>query len=254
MNSLVQSFRCAVAQIELPPVPPQARKFVVAARRAAFGHRRSMAVALSLLLHILFLWLLLPHARQALSGGGSHGVGVGGGTGETWYAVDLRTLPSPALATKVKAPEGTAAEALDPPDPAVKPSVEPIQSVIAEKQSPAKLDTPPPAEAVSAAHPAAMAGAGQDGTTMGAGDLWGAIAPCWKRVAGSDTLPVTLEITFTADGALAKPPVIDRASGSPITPQSLRSEAQALSALAQCGAYPMAAGRSDVKVDFPKPE
>jgi hypothetical protein len=102
---------------------------------------------------------------------------------------------------------------------------------------------------------ATSGGAGQSGATGGTGDdLWGAIAPCWNRVAGKDTLPVALKITFGANGGLSKPPEIVRAGDAAITPQSLRSEALALSALAQCGAYPMAAGRQDVEVQFPRPE
>jgi len=246
MNSHISDLRGTLARIELPAMPRRARDVLRYLSPMAFRHRKPVAVALSLLLHVLFLWLLLPRAQHGLSGGGSNGAGLGVGTGETWYAVNLQPLPSSALDARIKAPEDAAAEALDAPDAAAKPSVEAVQSITADKPQPAKLDTSP-------ATPA-MAGAGQSGTTAGAGDLWTAIAPCWKRVAGEDTLPVTLEISFTAGGALAKPPVIDRAADAAITPQSLRSEAQALSALAQCGAYPMAAGRSGVKVDFPRPE
>ena len=48
------------------------------------------------------------------------------------------------------------------------------------------------------------------------------------------------------------PPVRDETAT--ITPQSLRSEARAIAALAQCGGYPMAANRQDVEVHFPRPE
>jgi len=84
-------------------------------------------------------------------------------------------------------------------------------------------------------------------------DLWNAIAPCWNRVAGSSTLTATLKITFDADGGLATPPEIERDPDAPITDRSLQSEAQALQALAECGAYPMAKSQQGVTVKFPAP-
>ncbi|WP_303828272.1 hypothetical protein [Asticcacaulis taihuensis] len=84
-------------------------------------------------------------------------------------------------------------------------------------------------------------------------DLWNAIAPCWNRIADSATLPATLKISFDSMGALAVPPEIERNPDALITDQSLKSEAQALQALSECGAYPMAQGQQDVVVRFPTP-
>lgn len=83
-------------------------------------------------------------------------------------------------------------------------------------------------------------------------DLWKAIEPCWQRVADKDTVPVTLEITFSPLGNLARPPVIKRAPGAALSDDLLRSESQALAALSQCGPYLMAFGQSGVAVTFPK--
>lgn len=83
-------------------------------------------------------------------------------------------------------------------------------------------------------------------------DLWKAIAPCWNRIADKNTLPVTLEVSFSPIGNLAKPPVIRRNSSVRISDQMLRSETQAISALAQCGPYLMVFGRDNVQVGFPK--
>lgn len=84
-------------------------------------------------------------------------------------------------------------------------------------------------------------------------DLWKAIEPCWRRVADKNTMPVTLEVTFSPLGNLAKPPVIKRDPSKAITDQALRSESQAITALSQCGPYLMAFGQSGLGVTFPKP-
>lgn len=82
-------------------------------------------------------------------------------------------------------------------------------------------------------------------------DLWKAIEPCWKRVADRNTESVTLSVSFSPLGNLAKPPVIVRAAGVQSSEQRLRSESEAISALAQCGPYIMAFGQDDVRVEFP---
>lgn len=84
-------------------------------------------------------------------------------------------------------------------------------------------------------------------------DLWKAIEPCWRRIADKDTQPVTLEVTFSPLGNLAKPPVIKRDPISQLTDQALRSESQAITALSQCGPYLMAFGQSGLQVNFPRP-
>lgn len=83
-------------------------------------------------------------------------------------------------------------------------------------------------------------------------DLWKAIAPCWNRIADKNTLPVTLEVSFSPMGNLAKPPVIRRDPSKQITDRALRSESQAITALAQCGPYLMVFGQDNVQVGFPR--
>jgi hypothetical protein len=63
---------------------------------------------------------------------------------------------------------------------------------------------------------------------------------------------VTLEVSFSPMGNLAKPPVIRSDPSLKITDQALRSESQAISALAQCGPYLMVFGQENVSVGFPK--
>jgi len=82
-------------------------------------------------------------------------------------------------------------------------------------------------------------------------DLWKAIEPCWRRIVDNDTLPVTLEVTFSPLGNLAKPPVIKRDPAATLTDKVLRSESQAITALSQCGPYLMAYGQSGVNIGFP---
>ncbi len=82
-------------------------------------------------------------------------------------------------------------------------------------------------------------------------DLWKAIEPCWKRVVTRDTEGVTLSVSFSPLGNLAKPPVIERPNGAHLDDRRLKSESLAINALAQCGPYLMAFGQSDVSVQFP---
>lgn len=81
--------------------------------------------------------------------------------------------------------------------------------------------------------------------------LWNAIAPCWNRAVTPFTLPVRLKLSFDAKGQLGTPPEIDRDPNAPLTEQSLQSEALALQAVGDCGAYPMARGQQGVVIRFP---
>ncbi len=216
------------------------RPYLRRAGRRLDRHRRVVAVIGALALHLLVLMALLPQVHDALAGGGHGGQGQAG-SGDMGYAADLVAAAKPAVdPTQIVTPSPD--DALD----IARPSVAQASSDLA-----LTVSDPSSLPAIMAA--AADGGAGDNGATTGtSGDLWAAIAPCWQRVATSGTLPVTLEITFTADGHLAKPPVIDREGAA--TPAGLQSEARAIAALAQCGAYPMAANEASVKVNFPKPD
>ena len=91
-----------------------------------------------------------------------------------------------------------------------------------------------------------------DKTNKTVNDLWKAIAPCWNRIADKSSLDVTLEVSFSPMGNLSKPPIIHRNPGVSLDDRVLRSESQAISALAQCGPYLMAYGQEHVQVSFPK--
>lgn len=74
-------------------------------------------------------------------------------------------------------------------------------------------------------------------SSAGAGDLWGFLEPCWKKLPGRSLVPVTLEVTLNAQGTISVPPRIVRPDGAPITDARLISEARALAALGACLPY-----------------
>jgi hypothetical protein len=229
-----------------------ARILILADRR-----RRTVAVTGALLLHVLFLLFILPQTSKGLSAGGSGGLAdSGGGEGLT---LDLTTLKTgPELATAV-VPQTR--EDFTPTTLADAPAVKAADSVLSLPDIAApslKTTEPPSPEAATAEAKAQLAaaagGAGQDGSTAGPGDdLWAAIAPCWKRIAGRDALPVRLTVSFAGNGLLQRAPEIVRDPLAPIDVHTQLSEAQAIQALSECGAYTMAAGRENVTINFPRP-
>jgi hypothetical protein len=187
------------------------------------------------------------------------GLGTVNGAGTAVTLVDVSELMQPKASEEegqtataepsVATPEPTdISETQDdatPADQQVSPTEKPKAPVNQALQSDSNALTDSTAEATAGAF-------GQNGQANI--DLWNAIAPCWNRIADGATLPATLKISFDATGALAVPPEIERDPDAPITDQSLKSEAQALQALAECGAYPMAQGQQSVVVQFPSPE
>ncbi|MBW8733414.1 MAG: hypothetical protein JF571_03725 [Asticcacaulis sp.] len=219
--------------------------------------RRTVAVTGAVLLHVLFLLFLLPQTSKGLSAGGSGGLADGGdGQGLTLDLTTFRVAPplTTAVAEQAQedftpiAPETTAVvktadNALALPD---------IAAPVLSPPEPSSSDATP---AQAKAQPAASAGgAGQGGQTAGIGDdLWAAIAPCWKRIAARDALPVRLTVSFAGNGMLQRAPEIVRDPSAPIDVRTQLSEGEAIQALSECGAYAMAAGRENVTINFPKP-
>jgi len=258
---LVDNIRQIGADIAAHPVVCQAmaragaglaRILILADRR-----RRTVAVTGALLLHALFLLFLLPQTSKGLSAGGSGGL-ADSGSGEG-LTLDLTTLKTgPELATAV-VPQ--AQEDFTPATPDDAPAVKTAESLLSlpDIVTPSlKAPEPPSPEAATAEAKAQLAaaagGAGQDGSTAGSGDdLWAAIAPCWKRIAGRDALPVRLTVSFANNGLLQRAPEIVRDPLASIDVHTQLSEAQAIQALSECGAYTMAAGRENVTINFPRP-
>jgi hypothetical protein len=72
---------------------------------------------------------------------------------------------------------------------------------------------------------------------VSAGELWGQVEPCWRRIGGRSTVPVMLEVTLDGLGGLAGPPRILRPDGGRPSEQRLLAEAQALEAIHACLPY-----------------
>jgi len=73
--------------------------------------------------------------------------------------------------------------------------------------------------------------------SAGAGELWGFLEPCWKKLPGRSLVPVTLEVTLNVQGTISTPPKIIRPPSAPVTEARLVSEARALAALSACLPY-----------------
>ena len=219
-------------------------------------HRRVCAVTFSVAVHLLLIlcFLLPPPASFGLSGGGAIGNGSGVGDGEHVEMFDGR-LPQ-NLALTVKPQEAEDSEDLTTTELAAVDDLSldtPQVSDLAPSLSDISPEKSVPKSQAAADSAANMGATGTGGLTAGDGDdLWAAIAPCWKKVADDSTLPVTLDVTFGADGGLALPPVIERDPTAALDSQVLVSESRAIQALAACGVYPMASGRANVKIEFPR--
>lgn len=247
---LVDSIRRIWADIAAHPIAQagvaHGRALVTRFLILADRRRRVVAVTGAVLLHVLFLLFILPQTSKGLSTGGSGGqAGAGGGEGLT---LDLTTLKGRSqLATSVveQAPDD-----FTPTVPKDAPVVKPADDALALPDIPPSPSVPPP----PSPEVAAVGGAGKDGTTVGDGDdLWAAIAPCWKRIAAHDALPVRLTVSFADNGLLQRAPEIVRDPAAPVDVHMQLSEAEAIQALSECGAYAMAAGRENVTIRFPRP-
>lgn len=224
-------------------------------RQGLRKHRRLLAVALSIGLHILFVLCLLPHGQRGFSTGGQGGHFQGEGLSLDLTAVALPTKQ----AMDIREPELDALSELDTPerldDLAALADAQSLNEVVPDALG---LSQPQPAQDATARPMLASAtrqgGEGQGGTSSGTfDDLWAAIAPCWRRIADSETLPVNLTVSFAGNGMLAKPPEIMRKAEDASNARALRSESLAITALAECGVYQMAAGRENVSIHFPMP-
>lgn len=225
-------------------------------RAPATRRRRSVAVIGAVGLHLLFALLFLAPGPHGLSAGGAGGV-PDGGAGEG-IAIDLSTLSgSLKQADSIRSqPEETfrpaqsldvsALASADVNDLTSPPVVMPVIAVGSPQRDD---DAGPGSQATTAGDEG-----GRSGQDNGAGDdLWAAIAPCWSRLATRDATPVQLTVSFAPNGMLLSAPQISRDPGAVIDVKTQKSEAEAIQALSECSGYVMAAGRTDVKISFPKP-
>lgn len=87
--------------------------------------------------------------------------------------------------------------------------------------------------------------AGAEGGSVAA--LWRHVEVCWKRLPQTSAVPVTLEVSLTADGRLAKPPRILRPDVRAPSEERLVSEARALEAISACLPYADTQGRGTIQ-------
>jgi len=234
---------------------------LAALRTSVARHRKPLAVTGSVGLHLVVIWLLLQPSSNPLADLDKRAYGQ---LTQTGVDVDLYQPASvpPMPAAPPKPPQTQALEAfvtmsqpttttasttpLSAPSPAKSLSEVFGKNVFAPSPaSPPRAETQHPSDQES--H---IKVANQSNRTTPK-DLWKAIEPCWRRVVTHDTEGVTLSVSFSPLGNLAKPPVIMRPSGANLDDRRLKSESLAINALAQCGPYLMAFGQSDVSVQFP---
>lgn len=213
-------------------------------------HPRIVASVFSVSLHVLFVLFLLIQPEPTLSGGGYDGQGTAPGNGMAVTLVEGAELSQMLLTVKPPSEE-------KPEDKTVPleimPSDAPLEltDTATAPQLLSDLSSDDMPDQPQEAGRSGSQGDGGEGTD--GNDLWGAIAPCWNRLADDKTLPVTLNVSFDADGNIASPPRIEADAGSQSDAQVQRSETIAMQALAACGAYTMAENRAGVKVRFPRP-
>ena len=100
---------------------------------------------------------------------------------------------------------------------------------------------------------AAAKNADGPGAAASTGALWGQIAPCWNRMPGVSTVPVTLEIKLNGRGLIAVPPRILRPGAAAPDERRLLAEARALAAVTACVPYhgvDMGGAKGVFRVDF----
>jgi len=227
-------------------------------------HKKAIAVTTSVAMHALLFCALAISSNSMLADKTLKGDGQAEVEGIELDLIGLHDSaeamaqaykpPTPPQSPQMSSFMQMADTDSQPSDWALKTSTPVLQSISeALGENPFQPQSQSPAQSAAAAKNSTEAHVKvSDRSNPTPNDLWKAIAPCWNRIADKNTLPVTLEVSFSPMGNLAKPPVIRRDPSKRITDQMLRSESQAISALAQCGPYLMVFGQENVNVGFPK--
>ena len=214
--------------------------------------RRWIAAGVSVSLHALaLLFLLWPHP-SGLNGSGIGGEAVGEGEG---FGIDLVSVAEQRYeamtAKELEAEDIEEMKVSAPPE-----TMQLVESDLSLSQVKVEDFTTTTSvvtlqEADSGGPSAASAGGQGQGGSRSDDGLWDAIAPCWRRLADKDTLPVKMTVSFGAEGMLSVSPVFERNKYENPTEQIIRSETLAVMALVECGSYKMSSGRQAVAIDFP---
>lgn len=221
-----------------------------------YDYRKPVGAALSIAIHLCLVLLLLDWSQKGLSGAGNRGTVWGNADGMSDVILPISLTPVATTESEPIVEEAHADQPLET-DPSIETTEveEPEQKI--RESSEAAVTPQPPQDTQSnteqgSASQATKSGAGVGGATSGTSpDLWAAIEPCWRPKVTGKTLPVSLKLSFGPDGRLSAVPVIERTGDVKPDPQRDLSELSALQALVECGAYPVAAGQTDVRVDFP---
>ena len=231
-------------------------------RATVVRHRKPLAVTGSLGLHLVVIWFfLLQPSSNALSELDKRSYGP---MTENGLNIDLArpaSIPAMPAAAPPKPPQvqalaafATMSEPTTAATPASLSAPSPSKSlsqVFGKDVFAPSPATPPKAETQHPSNQESHIKLTDQSNRTTPNDLWKAIEPCWRRVVTRDTESVTLSVSFSPLGNLAKPPVIMRPNGAHLDDRMLKSESMAINALAQCGPYLMAFGQSNVSVQFP---
>jgi hypothetical protein len=233
-----------------------AEAFPKTPRRRSGRWRRPAALAASVLLHALAVYLALNSAAGSWSGGaGAAGADGDAVTVSLVRGDGLTGADAGALSAKARA-DANALDRLmqkiraDAPNalPASAPqgktgSAAALLDEIARAHAAQGKDKTGEAPASGAPRPSGPAGqkaaASDHGAQQGAqgqaeGELWGQIQICWKPTAA---VPVVLEVVIDSSGRLAAPPAILRPAGAALDEKRLKAEASAVQAVAACAPF-----------------
>jgi len=125
----------------------------------------------------------------------------------------------------------------------------------AERVQPQGSYTPDDQRLSDARSRKARTATGADGETLSAastGALWGAIEPCWRNMGFRGQVPVVIDVALDGRGGLRRPPTVVRSTSALLSEVRLKSEANALAALAAC--MPRGEARvagSSFRLEFP---
>lgn len=214
---------------------------------------RAPALTASLAFHlVLFVFGFAQAPGELISGGQASGGPVGPA-----FAVTLVTLKAPEASELQRAEQVNGLKLGLHPDPASAPlpastDADPLTRLAQRLQTTSaaasgrRADRPVPRDqgAPSAADAELSNARGQlrdhasaevgGGDAASSGDLWNAIAPCWRKLDYRGQEAVTIEVTLDDRGRLRGPPIVIRSPAALLTERRLKAEAAALSALTAC--------------------
>jgi hypothetical protein len=241
------------------------------------SRRKAAIFAASILFHLALFFIAFSRASGDLVSAGD----AGGGPQGPVFAVTLVRLPSP-----VPAPDSAMAAQPDSPFLKLRPTARtdgivvavateadrfaalaerlalpagqagsPTRRFAANHVQPQGAYVPDDTRLSDARSRKARTDQGTEGETSGSastGSLWGAIEPCWQNLGFRGQVPVTIDVALDGRGALRGPPQVVRSTTALLSEPRLKSEANALAALAACmpkGEVRLASNR--YRLEFP---